>query len=397
VTRRYEETHPWLTFTYEPPFEQVSLRVGEAYSTCQHLAGTPLQPAVAANLATVYLVKGAVATTAIEGNTLSEAEATAILRDRLTLPPSQRYLEREIRNVIDVLQAIDRVSLSGASWRLSPKWLADQNQAILRGLELPEHVRPGEYTTTHLLVGNYRSAPPEDVPYLVDRLCAWIDSRIEQGQASDVPDDMAFFNVTTTAILAHLYLVWIHPFGDGNGRTARALECAILATSGMVPWVSSNLLSDHYNRTRSRYYERLGAASARRDVRVFVSYAMDGFVDLLREQIATIQAMQRRVAWENFVYERFRSETDGEASKRRRALLLALPESPPTPRAKMPRLTSDLAVAYSTRSAKTLSHDVNRLIALGLVQGDARSGYRPRIEQMDAFLPAQRARQDGVR
>jgi Fic family protein len=388
MSRRYQQTHPWITFRYDPAFEQVSMRVGEAFSKCQHLAGTPLQPDIARDLASVYLVKGAVATTAIEGNTLSEQEAADILAGRRTLPASQQYLEQEVRNVVAVLEGIDRASWSGQSWRLTPDWLADQNRAILRDLAVAEHVVPGVYTTSALVVGNYRGAPPEDVPYLMERLCEWINTMIEQGQAPGVPREMAFFNLTTTAVLAHLYLVWIHPFGDGNGRTARAVECAILATSGMVPWVASNLMSDHYNRTRSHYYERLAGASGRADVRGFVRYALDGFVDLLREQIHTVQSMQRRVAWQNYVHERFRQETDGEASKRRRDLLLALPVEQRTPRNQLSRLTPDLAAAYATRSPKTISHDVNRLASLGLIRGDSRSGYQPRIDLMDAFLPA---------
>lgn len=388
MTRRFEETHPWITFAYQGPYERVSMRMGEAFSKCGHLTGTPLQPQVARELASVYLIKGAVATTAIEGNTLSEQEVTEILADRRRLPSSQQYLEQEVRNVLAVLRRIDDASRSGATWRLTPEWLAEQNRQILEGIEVPEHVVPGEYTTSPLLVGTYRGAPPEDVPYLVERLCDWINARIDQGQADAVPRDAAFFNVVTSAVLAHLYLAWIHPFGDGNGRTARAVECAILATSRMVPWVSSNLLSDHYNRTRSRYYDRLAEASYRRDAAGFIQYAVDGFVDMLREQIAEVQSMQRRVAWQNYVHERFRGETSGEASKRRRALALALPEGVATPRNKLQRLTTDLALMYANRSDKTVSHDINRLIGLGLARGDARAGYQPCIDTMDAFLPA---------
>ncbi|MGH3941387.1 MAG: Fic family protein [Pseudonocardiaceae bacterium] len=85
---------------------------------------------------------------------------------------------------------------------------------------------------------------------------------------------MRFYCLFVAATLAHLYIAWIHPFGDRNGRTARLLECAILAHSGVVPWVSSNLLSDHYNRTRSRYYQRLERASRERDVRGFITVVL---------------------------------------------------------------------------------------------------------------------------
>ena len=388
MTRRYETTHPWITFEHDAAYQQVSMRMGEAFSKCAHLIGTPLQPSVAQALASIYLVRGAVATTAIEGNTLTEDEAEQIINGKRTLPASQQYLAQEIKNVVAVLRGIDQASWAGVPWRMTTQWLKEQNRQILVGIEVPDHVIPGEFTTSTLIVGNYRGAPPEDVPHLVDRLCDWVNARIEQGQREGVASDQAFFNMATTAILSHLYIAWIHPFGDGNGRTARAVECAILATSGLVPWVSANLLSDHYNRTRSRYYERLAEASHQRSAKGFVQYAIDGFADMLREQIAEVQLMQRRVAWQNFVYEQFRDETDGEASRRRRALVLAMPEDTAMPRSKLTLLTPALAARYATRGSKTVSHDINRLMKLGLVKGDARGGYLPCIDRMDAFLPA---------
>ena len=50
------------------------------------------------------------------------------------------------------------------------------------------------------------------------------------------------------AITAHLYLIWIHPFGDGNGRLARLVEFTILLKSG-IPSIAAHLLSNHYNAT----------------------------------------------------------------------------------------------------------------------------------------------------
>ena len=38
-----------------------------------------------------------------------------------------------------------------------------------------------------------------------------------------------------SALLAHLYIAWIHPFADGNGRTARLLEYLILDSFGNGP------------------------------------------------------------------------------------------------------------------------------------------------------------------
>jgi Fic family protein len=388
-SRRYQETHPWIDFRYEARLDEVSALLGEAYSKCQHLAGTPLQPGLAQSLSNVYLVRGAVATTAIEGNTLTEQEVMALREQHRSLPTSQRYLQQEVDNVIAALEAIDRGVLSGEKFRLTPEWIAEQNERILAGLDLPEHVRPGEYTTSQLTVGGgfYRPVSPEDVPYLVLRLCEWLEEMRAPLDNPATPPHHRFMVSFCTAVLGHLYLAWIHPFGDGNGRTARMLECALLANSGVVPWVSANLLSDHYNRTRSRYYEMLDRASRAREVRGFVAYSVQGFVDMMRGQIEDVQAMQRRVAWINYVHEQFQEEPSGPTRERRRLLTLTLPEDRPTSRREIRHLSPQLAEMYAGKEDKTVTRDLNRLLELRLI-GRHQAGYRALVEVMDAFMPA---------
>ncbi len=393
VSRKYEGTHPWITFRFaDGEYSFLSMRLGEAFSKCRHLSGTPLQPSLAARLAQLYLVRGISATTAIEGNTLTEYEVAEILADRKTLPPSQGYLQREVENMERVLRQIDIEAQASAGWRLTPEWLKAQNREILAGIEDEDHVVPGEYTTESLLVGNvYRAAPPEDVPYLIDRLCEWVNPMLVHVFDESRDADQRFVQAFYAAVLGHLYVAWIHPFGNGNGRTARALECAILAHSHLVPWVSSSLLSDHYNKTRTRYYAKLNAASRKGHVKELIDYAADGFVDQLREQIAEVQKMQRGVAWVNYVHEVFQSETHGETSKRRRALLLAMPEGTKTPRSQLRNLTPELAVMYARVGDRALSHDTGKLMALGLLRGNAKAGFYPAVSLMDAFIPGRQS------
>ncbi|MBQ7217222.1 MAG: Fic family protein [Synergistaceae bacterium] len=46
-------------------------------------------------------------------------------------------------------------------------------------------------------------------------------------------------------VVSHLYYVWIHPFGDSNGRGARVLEFRILMRAG-VPLTTAHLLTSYY-------------------------------------------------------------------------------------------------------------------------------------------------------
>ncbi|MCD4699808.1 MAG: Fic family protein, partial [Phycisphaerae bacterium] len=87
-------SHPWVNF-------RVDLRslgyltwmaLGECVSKCEHIANTPLCPATRDELHLIYLAKGVQATAAIEGNTLSQAEAMDRIRGGSSLPPSKEYL-----------------------------------------------------------------------------------------------------------------------------------------------------------------------------------------------------------------------------------------------------------------------------------------------------------------
>ncbi len=100
--RAYERTHPWLTFSIDLKRLQHTgwLSLGEAVSMSGHIAGAPPEPEAAHEMHKLYLAKGALATTAIEGNALSEDEALNLIDGALTLPPSRQYLGREIENIV---------------------------------------------------------------------------------------------------------------------------------------------------------------------------------------------------------------------------------------------------------------------------------------------------------
>ena len=123
------------------------------------------------------------------------------------------------------------------------------------------------------------------------------------------------------ALLAHLYIAWIHPFADGNGRTARALELHILLASG-VPDIAAHLLSNYYHRTRQRYYEALDR-SRQEGALSFPRYAMEGFGIMLREQLEGIERQQLSILWKDLVYREFAGK-HSPLQERRRELALAL-------------------------------------------------------------------------
>jgi Fic family protein len=357
--------------------------LGECQSKCAHLAGIPLLPDKQDEFHRIYLAKGVQGTTAIEGNTLSEQQVKARIEGKLKLPPSKKYLEQEIDNIIEACNQIGTEVYRDRALHLTVDRIKEFNKLVLRGLELESGVIPGEVCSHMVGVGRYRGCPREDCEYLMKRLTDWL-----------VPENFPYHEplnrvgmAVIRAILAHIYLAWIHPFGDGNGRTARLVEFQILCASG-VPAPAAHLLSNFYNETRVEYYRQLDYASkSGGDVFKFLSYAIQGFRDGLREQIVRVRGQQLEVMWHNYIYTQMGKEGDTASVHRQRDLALDLSKTDEAlPLAKLRNLTPRLAMAYYERTDKTLKRDVNTLLRVGLITREGRL-YRANRRSILAWLP----------
>jgi len=344
------------------------LQLGEASSKCEHLAGTPLSPGVAEELNKIFLVKGVLATTAIEGNTLSVEQVLQQVDGELELPPSQEYLKQEVQNILDVCnEEIRAIQDPNKDRRLCKKIIESYNKKILYKLKVDKGVVPGKLRSHSVVVGNvYRGAPAENCEYLLDRLCEWLN-----GPAFVAPKaDLVIPYAMLKAIVAHIYLAWIHPFGDGNGRTARLMEFHILFSSG-VPLPAAHLLSDHYNLTRTQYYRELdGASKSGGKLIPFIQYAIEGFLDGLRGQIEEIKRHQMGVAWENYVHNHFRDKKLTVTQKRRRDLVLELSSHGWVAVTDIDELSATLARAYAGAGSRMIQRDLNAVHKMGLISRD---------------------------
>ena len=337
--------------------------LGEACAKCEHILTIPMAPETAKRLHSVYLVRGAQATTAIEGNTLSEDDVSKLERGELRLPPSKEYLGVEVQNILDACgEMLSRLAESRSLPPLSAERVKALNAQVLRGLETDESVVPGETRRHEVGVLRYRGAPARDCEYLLARMCAWLNEMDFDVSRSQLAPAII------RAIIAHLYIAWIHPFGDGNGRTARLVEHQILLSSG-VPSPAAHLLSNHYNETRNEYYRQLDRSSRAPDgVMGFALYALQGFADGLDSQLAEIRKQIRADMWTSYVQSRFQGR-NGPADSRRRQLALALSErDSPIPRREIRRLTPELTEAYYGKTDMTITRDLNALADMGLVK-----------------------------
>lgn len=360
-------THPWITFHIDLnkiPFT-LWMMLGEVQSKCEHLAGEPLQPDLDQDLHTLYLAKGVHATTAIEGNTLTEKQVRQRIQGKLELPPSQEYMGKEIDNIVTACSGILRQLVTEGVTDLSVEEIKRYNTIALDGLDLGEDIIPGAIRKIVVGVGRYRAVEPQHIEMLLERMCIWLnDEKFRQSK-----NKIAFG--VFRAILAHLYIAWIHPFADGNGRAARLIEFKILLSHG-VPSAAAHLLSNHYNQTRTEYYRQLELASkSKGDIIPFITYAVQGFLDGLKEQLALVQERQMAIIWRDYIYGKFRNKS-GLTNDRRRKLALDISESEePVIMKDIALLTPRLASLYANKTYRTVVRDILELMNMKLIVRDA--------------------------
>lgn len=231
-------------------------------------------------------------------------------------------------------------------------------------------------------INSYRGAPAEDCDFLLEKMVDWLNGM----QAPEGQPELRFPLAVLKAVLAHLYIAWIHPFGDGNGRTARLIEFQLMIEAG-APTPAAHLLSNHYNRTREAYLVELDRTS-RADgfpIEGFILYALQGFVDELRDQIGVVRAHQKEVMWQKIVHDSYRDE-DTPAKRRQRHLILDMPVGEVVSRSKLREVSARVAGEYAGSGNKTLTRDVNELLSRNLLVRSG-GGYLANRRIVDAFLP----------
>ena len=180
----------------------------------------PLPPELLQNLEQWFLVELTYTSNAIEGNTLTRRETAVVVEKGLTVSGKSLVEHLEATNHAAALRGImELVSVKTSD--LSESTVLDIHNTILRGID--------DGNAEH-----YRSVPV--------RISG---SEVILPNPRKVPDLMAHFieNITTESNLlpvelaaeAHYQLVTIHPFVDGNGRTARLLMNLILMQHGFPP------------------------------------------------------------------------------------------------------------------------------------------------------------------
>ena len=177
---------------------------------------------------------------AIEGNTLSLNETKVVLQHGLTVGGKTL---REHFETLNHKKAIDwlteRVS---QDFSLSVKDILHLHYLVMSGIadEYAGTIRTGRVRITG---ANFIPPNPLKVPALLDELIEWVN------------ENPLNLNIVERISVFHHRFVWIHPFFDGNGRTARLVMNLLLMKWGYPPVIVLKV-------DRMKYYRALEDANS---------------------------------------------------------------------------------------------------------------------------------------
>lgn len=192
------------------------------------------------------LIRAAHASTAIEGNPLTLEEVSKLAQGRKIT--ATRKAQQEVLNYLRILEDIEKYQEQG---KINEKIILKLHKGITRDtLDNPED--EGRYRELQVYVGNrltgeviFMPPSPEEVPVLMSEFLEWLNS-----------SESSRLNPAIIAGISHYEFVRIHPFVDGNGRTARTLATLILYLKEF-DIKKFFTLDDYYDSDRMAYYRVL--------------------------------------------------------------------------------------------------------------------------------------------
>ena len=228
-------------------------------------------------------VDDALASVQIEGVTLTRERAFDLVRHPPTEPVSGG--EQEFLNYLAAFDAVD--ALAGAKeTRLGRRDLCSLHAILVRGVR-GGHADGGRFRRQPVVVGDrvgdeivvHHEPPHHDlIEEEVDALLEWLErvKRHPSGARARAGADDPWLHPVLVAGIAQHRLAWIHPFLDGNGRSARMFTAVLLYQRG-YDFKFLFDLSGYYNRDRDKYYAALRTADEDGDYTRWLEYFTGGF------------------------------------------------------------------------------------------------------------------------
>ena len=340
-------------------------KLGQCDALIRSFQKHPILPSIRKHFYKLSLIKNVRATTAIEGNTLTEKDIIIVRNNIGSVSEKSSYQEQEIRNMLEAYTGIrSDIVVKKIIDEIAPDFIKDLNRRVGEGIKDHFDADPGKFRSGRVHVGDYSGPDSSKVEDYVSNLCSWL--KTGQFVSFPLPED-SIAESLIKAIVAHVYIVWIHPFDDGNGRAARLLEFYILLKDGM-PDFCSHILTSHYNDTRPTYYDLLKKSSEDGDLTNFLDYAITGFLEGLNQIDDQICSEFWNVSWQAYAMRQLIEDNSSAEEKKR---LLSIIKSIDCKKLYTPegilKISPEIKNQYTSEMQELNLNDLKKLFNMGLL------------------------------
>jgi Fic family protein len=256
--------------SYQPPFTLSAKTLNLIASISEKLGRLSVldEQTQALRLRRVNQIRTIQGSLAIEGNTLSVEQITAVLEGKPVIAPP-----KEVQEVKNALAAYEHFN----KWQLfNEQDMLDAHRVLMLGLIDPLGVyRSGGVGVMNGSQVVHMAPPANQVPRLMSDLFGWL-------QQTD-------HHPLIASAVFHYEFEFIHPFADGNGRMGRLWQSLILAKWN--PLFANLPIESLVYTHQADYYQAIGESTAKSDCAPFIEFMLTIIHSTLKEQLnATPQA-----------------------------------------------------------------------------------------------------------
>jgi Fic family protein len=326
----------------------------------------PILPQLASRIEPEIIYSSIAGTAAIEGNPITKEDVQKIAQGEEVAIYTKKD-QQEIKNLITAYNFLASIEASHEPFLVTEIIIRELHKIITSDVPDENNI-PGKYRNGIVHVGDKAHGgiytPPkilEDIKNLMREFTEWINS-----------DELVQCTPFIRASLAHYYFATIHPFWDGNGRTARLLE-ALLLQSANIKYAPREL-SNYYYRNIDEYYISFSKSlKLKKDATPFLKFCLEASVDSQERIKETIIFFIRKFTLRDFY--RFERK-EKRLTSRQVELLDILLDNPASFSLKDLHERKPLSILYSNVTTQTARRDIKRLLAQKLIIPDGEKKYK---------------------
>lgn len=322
------------------------------------ISDLPILPELASKLESDIMYSSISGTAAIEGNPITKEDAERIAggEEMSSYTPKHR---QEILNLQKAYDLLSQIKPSETPFVLTEKLVCLFHQIITSNIP-DEHNRPGKYRDGLVRVGDKAHGgiytPPKiiaDIRSLMNVFIKWTNS-----------EKVISLDPFIRAALAHYYFCIIHPFWDGNGRTGRLIEAALLQSAN-IKYVPRELSNYYYKNVDEYYISFSKSIKLKKDITPFLKFSLEASVQSFTNIKESIVYFIRKFTLRDY-YRYLRREK--AVTSRQLQLLNLLLDNPESFSLKSLNEKRIFSILYRRVSTQTARRDLRKLESMNLLE-----------------------------